>query len=111
MDQTFDEVGGRRPATVGRDGHGLLLGQGICQLVHQVGQAVGAGARRRWNPVGGAGEKREPIGRGTAHDDPVNGVLELADKGIGRGRGRVGELGEVGKVMGFGGLVGLGSVS
>lgn len=80
----------------------------MCQLVHQVGQAVGAGARRRWNPVGGAGEKREPVGRGTAHDDPVNGVLELADKGI--GRGRVGELGEV-KVMGFGGLVGLGSES
>lgn len=106
MDRTIDEVGGRRPATVGGGGHGLLLSQGIGQLVDQVGQAVGAGARARWHPVGGAREEGEPVGGGAAHDDAVDGVLQLADKGIGR---RVGEVGEVGQLVGLGGLVGLGS--
>lgn len=108
MDQTIDEVGRRRPATVGGGGHGLLLGQGIGQLVDQVGEAVGAGARARWHPIGGAREEGEPVGGGAADDDAVDGVLELADKGIGR---RVCEVGEFGQLVGLGGLVGLGSES
>lgn len=108
MDQTIDEVGRRRPATVGGGGHGLLLGQGIGQLVNQVGEAVGAGARARWHPVGGAREEGEPVRCGAADDDAVDGVLQLADKGIGR---RVGEVGEVCQLVRLGGLAGLSSES
>ncbi|KAL0012800.1 hypothetical protein SO802_007908 [Lithocarpus litseifolius] len=93
--QTIDEVRGRRPATLGSGGgngggrggatdnrggrgrgkrHVVLLSEVVDQVVETV--------RRRWDPVGGAREEREPIGCGAAHDYAVDCVLELAKQRI-----------------------------
>lgn len=79
----MNEVVGRGPTANGGGGHGLLLSQGIGELLDEVVEAVIAGSRG-WDPVRGTGKKGEPIGGGSADDDAVDGVLQLPKERIGR---------------------------
>lgn len=105
----MNEVIGRRPTPEGGGRHGLLLSQGISELLNELGEAIVAGPWR-WDPVGGPRKKGEPIGCGSAHDNAVDGVLELAKQGIGGGSRSIGEVAEIVVVVGRR-QIGLGSVN
>lgn len=94
---TLNKIGGGRPALGRYKGHLLILGQQLMlQLVVSGGEGVARGGAAWGDPIGVAGEEGEPIGRGAAHDDAVDRVLELPDAegdDLRRGLRRIGLLG------------------
>lgn len=74
----LEEESRTRPATKGGEREGLLLGQGIGQLIEEIENVGAAGLGR--DPVGGAGAEGEPIGSGAAGDDVVDDVFEFPDR-------------------------------
>lgn len=83
---TFNKVIRGRPTSECGHGEGLLIGQRVGELLNQLGNPKGSGGgSRRWDPVGGTREEREPIRCSAAYDDPVDGILEFPEGRVGRG--------------------------
>lgn len=82
-------------------------------LDHAAGGLIRAqgGGGAGWDPVGVAWKEREPIGCGAAHDDAVDGILELPNTEGNNLGGSLGGIGLVGvdfdelSAVGFGGAV------